>query len=650
MNFGDMYSVDISTDLLSDGMKQVMKETKVNFNIFYRGVVEDVDDPLRLGRAKVRIPSIHGSNKLLANYIPTVALPWASPAIWSSAGNDMGVYDPPTPGNRVFVTFEGGNADYPIYFGGIPTKLGNSKYYKPQMGILGGRSLEIDSDDYNTDLVNGKERVLYKSLKGATIIISDFDGDEYIKIIDQAGQTFTMGNKGDALGRRGNKLGISSEGYIEISNNRGESIKIIDGKVIIDGDSTEINSKHVSIPNWQGGGGGVDAYTKEETDALLLQKSKVFFEQPTVPYHEGDAWYSGNTVYRCIRTRKNGEFSINDWEIDSKSMDPDSVEKLVYKEGNKILEVVSSTYVTPAYVDEKLNYEIYIYSSDGDIFKNNNIETTLTAYVRRGNMDISSQFNNDQFIWSRKSDNEQADIEWNRQHVGGTRSIHVTSDDVSGKATFTVELVDEINTVKYVKNGLIEIFDGYDAPTSTGEWMSMIRTNAAVVPSSGVSYDENKHAYIFNGVSTGLNLMNPITFKSGSTYEFVTELQSYTETQNILSSNEAVNDDIRNKIACAVAGHLTIKKGGKSSNSGNVKLNRKAYLSLRFVSDTEIDVYYNGDYVNRLIQSNWGGEPEIFNRIGRWCSGYIYSIRVYNRLLTPTEILNNYAEDLDRFS
>lgn len=640
---------NISNDLLSTGSKELLKQISTDLNMFYRGVVVNVEDPMKLGRVQVRIPSLHGSNVNSANYIDDSSLPWATPALWSSAGNDMGEYTLPTAGNRVFVTFEGGRSDYPIYFGGIPTIINNTKYYKPEVGIMMGAKVPINTDDYNTDIKTGKERILYKSFKGATIIIDDFDGNEYIRIIDQAGQTFTMGNTGDPLERRGNKLGISSQGYIEVSNNRGEYIRIIDGKVIIDGDTTEINSKNVSIPNWEGGGSGGDYYTKEQTDALLKNKSKIFFSQPTVPYNVGDAWYSGNTVYKCISSKQHGEFSMSDWEIDVKTTSPESVERMVYTEGSKILEEVSQTYVTPAYVDEKLNYEIYIYSSNGDIFKNNNVSTTLTAYVRSGNTDVSRQFSENQFIWSRTSDNPEADIEWNRNHITGSRSINLTNADVTGKATFTVDLVDEINTVKYIKTGLIEIFDGYTTPTSVGVWGSMINTNEATIPSSGVGYDSEKHAYRFSGTSSALELKNPISFKQGYTYEFVTELQTYTDTQNILCSSEANNDDIRNKIACAVAGHMTIKRNNKSANVGNARMNQKAHVSLRFTTNTEIEVYYNNIYVARIVQSNWTSDDEVFTRIGKWCNGYIYSIRVYNRLLLPSEIETNYLEDIERF-
>ena len=642
---------DISNDLLSEGSKQLLNSTQVNWNLFYRGVVVDINDPMKLGRAKIRVPSIHGSNKQNSNYVPDMNIPWAFPAIWSSAGNDQGMFDPPTPGTRVFMTFEAGDSKYPIYFGGIPTIMGeNTKYYKPQMGILMGASQPINDNDTIKDMVTGKEKVIYKSFKGATIIIDDFDGNESIKIIDQAGQTFVMGNKGDMLPRRGGNLGVSSESYMELTNNRGEKIRIQEGKVIIDGDRTEILSKDVYIPNWEGGGGSIDAYTREETDMLLANKSRVFFEEPTVPYQVDDIWYNGTVVYRCVHTKKNGNFSISDWQIDTSFMTPEQVTRTVAESGARILEEVSATYVTPAYVDSKLNYEVMIYSSQGDIFKNGIINTTLTAYVIQGNKDVSNQFNDNQFVWSRTSDDPNQDIIWNRQHISGTRSVVITSDDVEGKATFNCELIDEINAVKYVKSGLIEIFDGYNAPTSTGDWMSMIRTNTAIIPTSGVNYDENKHAYKFNGYDFGMQLQRPISLIPGYTYEFVVEFPSYTAIQNILSSNEETDEIINNRIACAVAGHLQVRKHGYTLNAGNVKINRKSYVSMRYADEDTMEIYYNGDYAGRFIQSGWTAEPALMDRIGKYCNGYIYSIRVYNRLLTPLEIQTNFNEDLERFN
>lgn len=640
---------DLNTNLITPINNFIQDNIKLNLNSFFRAYVVNTEDPEKLGRVKVRIPSLHGYAYNDNNYLADSMLPWATPAVWSAAGNNMGEFNPPTVGTLVFVTFENEDRNYPIYFGGIPTRIGNKKYYRGGMFVNANRAYEISTDDYNLDIVNGTEKVMFKSLKGATIIVDDYDGKEYIKIIDQSGQVIKMGNNGEALPRRVGENGISSTAYIELSNNRGEIVRITDGQVYIDGDETYINSQSVRIPHWSGGGSGSDYYTKEETDKMLENKNRIFFEEPTIPYNVNDLWYNGNVVYRCVNKRTFGEFNSKDWEIDTSFMTPEAVQAELTKLEDKIKLEMKSTYVTPAYVDEKMNYEILIYSSQGNIFRNGIVSTVLTAFVRQGNTDVTSKFEDNQFVWTRSSDDPEGDISWNRKYIGGCRSILVTADDVINKATFICELLDKINTLNYVKSGLIELFDGYDEPTAGGEWQSMIRTNTAIIPTSGVTYNSSKHGYEFKGTKSALRLYNPIKLVAGNTYEFVTGLSSYSETQNILSSDEEDNKYINTRIACAVAGHLQLKKDSYSLNAGNILLNRKAYVSIRYVDEDHIEVYYNGVFGGTYTQSEWTSIPSNMNLIGKYCNGIIYSIRVYNRILTPQEIETNHNEDLNRF-
>ena len=640
------YNVGSGANISSQLGKQLQN---INKNTFYRGVVVDINDPEKIGRVKIRIPSFHGVSEGAGNWVPNAGLPWAVPATWNGSGNNMGEYNLPTVGTRVLVTFENGDLKYPLYFGGIPTKIGKEKIYKGGEHILDNQEVKINTDDYNLDIVNGTERVVFKSFKGATLIIDDFDGAEYIKIIDQAGQTFIMGNSGDSLPRRETDLGISSESFMELNNNRGESIRISEGVVKIEGDTTIINSPVVQIPNWSGTGMEGNFYTKLETDALLSNKNRVFFATPTVPYTINDIWISGTTVYKCTNTRKNGSFNPSDWVIDVTYTTPDQVSQSIEVSANAIRTEMSSTYVVPAYVDSKLQYSILISSSNGNIFKNGIIGTTLTAYVRQGNIDVSSTFQNNQFIWSRTSDDTLADLEWNMQHIGGSRSIVLTESDVVSRANFKVDLVDEISALSYISSGLIEIFDGYTEPNYEGQWLSMIRSNIATIPTSGVSYDSTKHGYLFTGTSNALTIYKPIEFKSGQTYEFVTELSPYTSLQYLLSSTGSTDAQIQNRIGMVVAGYLSLKRNGYIMNIGDAVLTRKSCISLRYVSEDLVEVYYNGDYAGRYVQSNWNSISNYFNNIGKYCSGYIYSIRVYNRLLEEAEIVNNYNQDLERF-
>jgi hypothetical protein len=78
---------------------------------FYYAIVEDRQDPLKLGRCKVRIIGIHNANK---NELPTKALPWAQ-LIYTE--NTINV---PKENEWVIVSLIDGNPDYPIMIGSTP--------------------------------------------------------------------------------------------------------------------------------------------------------------------------------------------------------------------------------------------------------------------------------------------------------------------------------------------------------------------------------------------------------------------------------------------------------------------------------------------------------------------------------------------------
>ena len=74
----------------------------------YRGVVKDNQDPDNYGRVKVHVPQIHGDS------YPDV---WAWPkAAW--AGNKCGFFMIPDVGQTVYVVFDHGRPDKPLWDGG----------------------------------------------------------------------------------------------------------------------------------------------------------------------------------------------------------------------------------------------------------------------------------------------------------------------------------------------------------------------------------------------------------------------------------------------------------------------------------------------------------------------------------------------------
>lgn len=72
----------------------------------YRGRVENNIDPMQLGRIQVSVPAVFGDGRL----------PWAMPCS-PFAGNGVGFFALPPMGANVWVEFEAGDPDYPIWSG-----------------------------------------------------------------------------------------------------------------------------------------------------------------------------------------------------------------------------------------------------------------------------------------------------------------------------------------------------------------------------------------------------------------------------------------------------------------------------------------------------------------------------------------------------
>jgi len=72
----------------------------------YRGKVENNLDPLQQGRLQVSVPAVLGDGRLS----------WAMPCV-PFAGPQVGFFALPPVGANVWVEFEGGDTDYPIWAG-----------------------------------------------------------------------------------------------------------------------------------------------------------------------------------------------------------------------------------------------------------------------------------------------------------------------------------------------------------------------------------------------------------------------------------------------------------------------------------------------------------------------------------------------------
>jgi hypothetical protein len=109
----------------------------------YRGEVMNDVDPMGLGRVQVKVHPMFST-------LETTDLPWAVPApsLFSGAGNGYGEYITPEIGSWVFVFFEAGDFQQPVYFASAPTaQVGLPSTKGPRKKVIetkGGVVISVD--------------------------------------------------------------------------------------------------------------------------------------------------------------------------------------------------------------------------------------------------------------------------------------------------------------------------------------------------------------------------------------------------------------------------------------------------------------------------------------------------------------------------
>jgi hypothetical protein len=146
----------------------------------YRGTVTNNIDPLQIGRIQVIVPDV-------ANVIPGS---WAMPCV-PFASKQSGVYVVPQIGSGVWVEFEQGDPDYPIWVGGFWGLAAEV----PALALAGNPaspSIVLQTGLQNTlmisDLPGPTGGIMLKSLTGAMILINETG----ITITNGQGATITL--------------------------------------------------------------------------------------------------------------------------------------------------------------------------------------------------------------------------------------------------------------------------------------------------------------------------------------------------------------------------------------------------------------------------------------------------------------------------
>jgi hypothetical protein len=131
----------------------------------FRGTVINNIDPLQIGRIQVIVPDV-------SNFVPTS---WALPAL-PVGGIQMGMFTAPPIGSSVWVEFEQGDPDYPIWTGcfwGTAAEVPALSHLVPP--ALAGITLQttLQNGIVISDLPGPTGGIMLKSTTGAMLIVND---------------------------------------------------------------------------------------------------------------------------------------------------------------------------------------------------------------------------------------------------------------------------------------------------------------------------------------------------------------------------------------------------------------------------------------------------------------------------------------------
>lgn len=153
------------------------------FTGIYRALVLDNQDPEKLGRIKARVYPMFFE-------LESDVIPWCVPAspLFSGAGSGSGAFTIPSVGSYVFVFFEAGKLEQPVYFAEAQTAT---------MGIP------------TESATNYPNRRVLKTPDGFYIYIDETSNE--LKIHHQSGTEITIDNTGKVLINSSNiQLGTSA--------------------------------------------------------------------------------------------------------------------------------------------------------------------------------------------------------------------------------------------------------------------------------------------------------------------------------------------------------------------------------------------------------------------------------------------------------
>ncbi|MDD4880659.1 MAG: phage baseplate assembly protein V [Gallionellaceae bacterium] len=163
----------------------------------YRGFVTDNSDPQRLARVKLSVPALLGE----------AVTGWALPCLPCGGLANQGLFCVPGIGAQVWVEFEGGNLDFPIWTGTFWQQTGD---------------LPTEAQDPPTTQV-------LRTGKGHVFLLEDKDDAEEVKLLHSAGAVLDLDKDGNVelADNNGDKLTLdASNGQVVLEDSNGNTLTL----------------------------------------------------------------------------------------------------------------------------------------------------------------------------------------------------------------------------------------------------------------------------------------------------------------------------------------------------------------------------------------------------------------------------------------
>ncbi|MGA1870559.1 MAG: phage baseplate assembly protein V [bacterium] len=228
---------------LDEVVANLVQKIERRFYGKYRGFVVDNEDPEQLGRLKLKVPSVLGNE---------IVTGWAMPCVPYGGDVNQGFLFIPEVDSGVWVEFEEGDLEFPIWVGTFWSKPGGeSELPKPN-----------DADGAEQDNVQDPPtRKILKTKKGHTIQFEDADGEEMVTIIEATNShVLTMNKEGIKMtdGANGHEVTLNDSGIAvsdgvnshEVTLN-GDGIKITDG---VNSHEVNLNGEGITLTDGKNSG------------------------------------------------------------------------------------------------------------------------------------------------------------------------------------------------------------------------------------------------------------------------------------------------------------------------------------------------------------------------------------------------------------